>query len=155
MFDMDAMFYFVAPEWWVPKPLPGDRTCYGSPQSVGIGNKAGFDSRNVVSWGGAGEDRPYNDDLTEKSAPARLGSSLGWLLQLDGDNFRNAFLNAPWVKAGCRSGRPKSLLPSTGSTFNHVEGSAGLDALYQSSGAAESLKMLNTLKAFPWPMAIR
>jgi hypothetical protein len=28
-----------------------------------------------------------------------MGSSLGWLLQLDGDNLRNAFLNAPWVKA--------------------------------------------------------
>ena len=37
--------------------------------------------------------------ITEDSEPARLGSSLGWLLQLDGDNMRNAFLNAPWVKA--------------------------------------------------------
>ena len=31
--------------------------------------------------------------------PARLGGVLGWLLQLDGDNPRDAFLNAPWVKA--------------------------------------------------------
>ena len=37
--------------------------------------------------------------ITEDSAPARLGSSLGWLIQLDGDNLRNAFFNAPWVKA--------------------------------------------------------
>ena len=35
----------------------------------------------------------------QESEPARLGCSLGWLLQLDGDNMRNAFLNAPWVKA--------------------------------------------------------
>ena len=151
MFDMDSMLYFVAPEWWAPKPLPGDRTGYGSPQSVGIGNKAGFDSRNVVSWGGAGEDRPDNYYLTDKSAPARLGSSLGWLLQLDGDNFRNAFLNAPWVKAVVPIRPTKELAALNWLTFNHVEGSAGLDARYQSSGAAESQKMLNTLKAFPWP----
>jgi hypothetical protein len=40
----------------------------------------------------------------------QLGSSLGWLLQLDGDNLRNAFLNAPWVKAiiPIRPGREKA-----------------------------------------------
>ena len=49
---------------------------------------------------------------TEESTVARFGSSLGWLLQLDGDNLRNAFLNAPWVKAviPIRPGREKAAL---------------------------------------------
>jgi len=63
-----------------------------------------------VTWGG--ENRPDNYKITESSKPARLGSSLGWLLQLDGDNLRNAFLNAPWVKAviPIRAGREKAAL---------------------------------------------
>ena len=52
---------------------------------------------DTVMWGG--EKRDSNYKITEESNPARMGSSLGWLLQLDGDNLRNAFLNAPWVKA--------------------------------------------------------
>ena len=67
---------------------------------------------NIVDWGGAQE---YGRDIyyiTDESAPAKLGSSLGWLLQLDGDNLRNAFLNAPWVKAviPIRPGREKAAL---------------------------------------------
>src|SRR5215213_11096869 len=58
------------------------------------------------------EKRDDNYKITEDSAPAKLGSSLGWLLQLDGDNLRNAFLNAPWVKAviPIRPGREKAAL---------------------------------------------
>jgi hypothetical protein len=37
--------------------------------------------------------------ITEETAPAPLGASLGWLMQIDGDAHRNAFLNSPWVKA--------------------------------------------------------
>lgn len=54
---------------------------------------------SVVGWGGVKEWRQDNYYLTENSEPARLGASLGWLMQLDGDDLRNAFLNAPWVKA--------------------------------------------------------
>src|SRR4029079_365073 len=54
---------------------------------------------NIVDWGGASEYGRDNYYITEYSSPAPLGSSLGWLLQLDGDNLRNAMLNAPWVKA--------------------------------------------------------
>ena len=54
---------------------------------------------DTVTWGGTAENRVDNYYITEESIPAKLGSSLGWLLQLDGDNLRNAFLNAPWVKA--------------------------------------------------------
>lgn len=43
--------------------------------------------------------RDNNYLITENSEPAELGSSIGWLLQLDGDEHRNAFLNSPWVKA--------------------------------------------------------
>lgn len=48
-----------------------------------------------------------------------LGSSLGWLLQLDGDNSRNAFLNAPWVKAvmPIRPGKEEAL-----NWLKHVDG---------------------------------
>lgn len=56
-------------------------------------------NEHVVGWGGTRGSREDNYYITEDSDPARLGSSLGWLLQLDGDNMRNAFLNAPWVKA--------------------------------------------------------
>lgn len=56
-------------------------------------------SSSTVSWGGVGEGRSDNYYITGTSKPAPMGSSLGWLLQLDGDDLRNAFLNAPWVKA--------------------------------------------------------
>jgi hypothetical protein len=88
---------------------------------------------HVLGWGGEG--RKDNYYITEDSQPAKLGSSLGWLLQLDGDNQRNAFLNAPWVKAviPIRPGREKA-------AFNwlqrvQVEGSDGLDAQYSAPAA--------------------
>jgi hypothetical protein len=37
--------------------------------------------------------------ITEESQPAPMGSSLGWLIQIDGDQRRNEFLNAAWAKA--------------------------------------------------------
>lgn len=85
---------------------------------------------HVVSWGGVGENRTDNYYITNESAPARLGASLGWLLQLDGDNMRNAFLNAPWVKAviPIRPGQERAAINWLRST--HVEGADGLDAAY-------------------------
>lgn len=56
-------------------------------------------NEHKVGWGGVNGQRKDNYYITEDSDPAKLGSSLGWLMQLDGDNLRNAFLNAPWVKA--------------------------------------------------------
>jgi hypothetical protein len=88
---------------------------------------------SVVGWGGEG--RQDNYYITDESQPAKLGSSLGWLLQLDGDNQRNTFLNAPWVKAiiPIRPGKEKA-------AFNwlqrvNVEGADGLDALYSAPAA--------------------
>lgn len=91
---------------------------------------AAIPATNIVDWGGAGEFGRDNYFITEDSAPAKLGSSLGWLLQLDGDNLRNAFLNAPWVKAviPIRIGKEKEAINWLSKA--HVEGSDGLDAAY-------------------------
>jgi hypothetical protein len=128
IFDIDKMLYFVAPEWWRPR-LHESHQSLGSVHAVPTGTVEGtvhmiseggaqypisdviveppptpanmedkqIASTDIVSWGGAG--RADNYYITEESAPAKLGSSLGWLIQLDADNLRNAFLNAPWVKA--------------------------------------------------------
>jgi hypothetical protein len=151
MFDLDAMLYFVAPEWWVPKPLPRFEPAYDNPQDLGVEDPATFDARNVVSWGGAAEPGRDNYYITDDSAPARLGSSLGWLLQLDGDNARNAFLNAPWVKAVVPVRVGKELAALNWLTFKHVEGSDGLDALYQPAEPGESERILKVLRGFAWP----
>lgn len=120
IFDVDKMLYFVAPEWWRPRlrnyrqqleeTPPPPRKLLSDLDSIAdwvskhlfaIQGTTTSDklSPSVVSWGGA--DDPHRDNyyITEDSEPARFGSSLGWLLQLDGDSMRNAFLNAPWVKA--------------------------------------------------------
>src|SRR5207302_1175136 len=128
IFDIDRMLYFVAPEWWVPRTKP----FHNSPQNVGLpeSERAGFEEKQVVEWGGAKEHRPDNYYITEDSTPARLGSSLGWVLQLDGDNMRNAFLNAPWVKAvlPILPGKEKDALEWL--RQSKVEGTDGLSDLY-------------------------
>lgn len=106
LFDVDAMLYFVAPEWWMPRRHGGrlnlDINVAGKPHVLS--------QQDLATWGS--ENRPSNYKITGDSAPAKLGSSLGWLLQLDGDNLRNAFLNAPWVKAviPIRSGHERAAL---------------------------------------------
>jgi hypothetical protein len=95
IFDVDSMLYFVAPEWWMPRRRHGQLNL-----RVNLADAAtplSLSDADQVTWGG--ENRADNYKITEDSTAARLGSSLGWLLQLDGDNLRNAFLNAPWVKA--------------------------------------------------------
>jgi len=68
--------------------------------------------------------------ITDEAEPAKLGSSLGWLLQLDGDDLRNAFLNAPWVKAviPIRPGKEQAAINWL--TQVGVEGADGLEAAY-------------------------
>jgi hypothetical protein len=149
MFDVDRMLYFVAPDWWKPKRFAIDK------QVLGLGEleKASGGSvspSNTVSWGGANAARHNNYYITETSNPAPLGSSLGWLIQLDGDNLRNAFLNAPWVKAvvPIRPGHEWKALEWLSAA--HVEGSSGLvGALYE--GTEEEKKViLSGLKAYKW-----
>jgi hypothetical protein len=90
IFDIDKMLYFVAPEWWKSRKH--------AKQFLSINDLRSKLDESIVTWA---EQSPRSENylITEKSAPAPMGSSLGWLLQLDGDNLRNAFLNAPWVKA--------------------------------------------------------
>jgi hypothetical protein len=115
----------VAPEWWKPR-----RTA-----DLVLGGSTITDSINgsVVRWADDEEHGKYF--ITNESAPAPLGSSLGWLVQLDGDDLRNAFLNAPWVKAviPIRPGKEQaamSWLQNVG-----VEGSDGLDSAYNAPAA--------------------
>ena len=119
IFDVDKMLYFVAPEWWRPRLRTYSQQLDESAVTpsgfmagvVGVGKGVmkklyAMNAKSqpnklapaTVGWGGVAE-RPDNYYITDDSEPARFGSSLGWLMQLDGDNLRNAFLNAPWVKA--------------------------------------------------------
>jgi hypothetical protein len=157
IFDVDRMLYFVAPEWWAPRlhrsaqhlgeepggpPAPiGPKVSPGFAglftKISGVASTFGSASRgtsitddNIVDWGGAKELNRDNYYITEESMPAKLGASLGWLLQLDGDNLRNAFLNSPWVKAviPIRIGKERAAVNWLQQA--HVEGSDGLDATY-------------------------
>jgi len=157
IFDVDKMLYFVAPEWWRPRSRrskqdvgaekPESQLAKMNPvsqmalerlnhvaqrvaqQKQNKGSLGTFSDKDNVAWGGAGREENYL--ITEESEPAKLGSSLGWLLQLDGDNLRNAFLNAPWVKAvmPIRLGREHEALQWL--MESQVEGTDGLDALYE------------------------
>lgn len=121
IFDINKMLYFVAPEWWKPR----------KPQRISLGNSAIQNSINdsIVNW----PDHVKRDDnyfITEESEPAPMGSSLGWLLQLDGDSHRNAFLNAPWVKSVIPIRPGKELAAINWLQNAGVEGADGLDANY-------------------------
>jgi hypothetical protein len=189
IFDVDAMLYFVAPDWWMPRRRgedellsrrgssnlrtagtvateeqaetfgriirPGSsnllralsgRERFGAsppppvspaPNSGNISNRGSstldgakvLTQNDVVSWGGVGEKDRENYPITEDSEPARLGSSIGWLLQLDGDTHRNAFLNSAWVKAviPIRPGKEEAAINWL--KRNSVEGSEGFDVI--------------------------
>ena len=161
LFDVDKMLYFVAPEWWQPRrqqshqalgiDLEKEESAFvgllnaesrkaakGVAQDVAVlARKAtrqklgSLGVNDIAGWGGEGREDNYL--LTEKSETAKLGSSLGWLLQLDGDNLRNAFLNAPWVKAviPIRSGKERDALEWL--KQSEVEGASGLGEEYAGS----------------------
>ena len=160
MFDVDKMLYFVAPEWWRPRlhrsrqqlperpqePSNGltfvrDENIRRGLQKFAAGALGGVPSNplasSTVGWGGV--DDPNRDSyyITDESDPARFGSSLGWLLQLDGDNMRNAFLNAPWVKAVIPI-RPGQELAAI-NWLKGVEGMNGItdDVIYHASNPDE------------------
>ena len=163
IFDVDKMLYFVAPEWWRPRLHRSRQQLQQTPEKVidpstrVAGNTdlvlhRGLQSRmvtaaanvganvmasNTVGWGGMDDITRDNYYLTEESEPAKLGSSLGWLLQLDGDNMRNAFLNAPWVKAviPIRPGKEKAAI----NWLKGVEGMNGItdDVIYHTTNPNE------------------
>jgi hypothetical protein len=139
IFDLEKMLYFVAPDWWKPRanaaltmgaetvvrdtavPERSKASWGGGAETAALSSvgdvvkaesSTAIPERSKVSWGGGAEAGRPNYYITEGSDPARFGSSLGWLLQLDGDSMRNAFLNAPWVKAiiPIRPGREKDAI---------------------------------------------
>jgi hypothetical protein len=142
MFDIKKMLYFVAPEWWSPR--------HHATQD--IDNKSFIRRKDMRRQQPSLPTNPQRPtyDITENSNPAPMGSSLGWLLQLDGDKQRNAFLNAPWVKAVIPIRSGKELAALNWLTQNIVEGTTGLDARYQEGSLGEKEGMLATLRAFNW-----
>lgn len=145
MFDVDKMLYFVAPDWWKPrKESVNQQNIGGSPSKI-------FTSDDIVSWGAADANYRKNYYITEDSAPARLGSSIGWIMQLDGDNLRNAFLNAPWVKAVIPIRPGKELAALNWLSSASVEGVDSLADRYQESSQEEADEIVAFLEAFPWP----
>ncbi|HEY0346659.1 MAG TPA: hypothetical protein VGC60_00770 [Pyrinomonadaceae bacterium] len=163
IFDIDKMLYFVAPEWWRPRlhrsrqqlqETPNPKVDLGAVGTTsgtmvmqrGLAKRMyvanlnvapGVMSSSTVGWGGVSDAERDNYYITEDSEPAKLGSSLGWLLQLDGDNMRNAFLNAPWVKAviPIRPGKEEAAI----NWLKGVEGMNGItdDVIYHSSNPNE------------------
>jgi hypothetical protein len=163
IFDVEKMLYFVAPEWWrprlhrskqqlpeLPSPvpvLPKDRVIAVDSvlrnglmrrvNTVELNSTPDLMSRSTVGWGGINDINRDNYYITESSEPAKLGSSLGWLLQLDGDNMRNAFLNAPWVKAviPIRPGKEEAAI----NWLKGVEGMNGItdDVIYHTDNPNE------------------
>lgn len=136
IFDVDSMLYFVAPEWWMPQR---HQTRHKYDPNVKVGDiNISLTENDTVKWSDV-EQRTDNYKITEESTAAKLGSSLGWLLQLDGDNLRNAFLNTPWVKAviPIRPGREKAAL----NWLHAIEGheNDGWDAPYVGSDDPEFL----------------
>jgi hypothetical protein len=99
LFDVDSMLYFVAPDWWRPRAEAlVSKNNQGEIQPTIIADSALSNRISIGRIPVPGTYRP-NYLITEESAPAPQGASLGWLIQLDGDVHRNAFLNSPWVKA--------------------------------------------------------
>ncbi|WP_235617682.1 hypothetical protein [Brevibacillus brevis] len=117
-FDVEEMLYFVAPDFWRPGPVsppPPSRNSVGrypvppEKEDPLVGTKPlPLAGQTVAGWySRADEYKAINGQpewrvnylITEQTQPAPLGSSLGWLIQIDGDERRNEFLNAAWVKA--------------------------------------------------------
>lgn len=96
-FEIEGMFITVHPAWWRPRYTPV---------------ATGFNREAYA--------------ITNESEPAPMGSSLGWLLQLDGDTRRNEFLNSPWARVclPVQAGREREAI---GWLSAHVEGTVGYD----------------------------
>jgi hypothetical protein len=100
-FEIDAMFVYMHPSWWKPRFTASSD---GFPQPA------------------------Y--EITADSDPAPLGSSLGWIIQLDGDNRRNEFLNSPWYRI-CLPMHPGREREAIEWLAKHVEGDRGYDPTAQ------------------------
>ncbi len=142
IFDFDEIFYFVAPDWWCPRAtkIPGTEIVIAPPaaaQTLGADPNPA-DALTLHSWGAAWGRTPASPYfVTEDSMPAPMGASVGWILQLDGDEYRNAFLNSPLVKVlvPMRPGREAEALE----WLKFVEGTDGAPTKEQIAALVESL----------------
>ena len=96
-FDIEGIFITTHPSWWKPRFQP-----------VGVLNG-----------------RPAYE-ITAESEYAKLGSSLGWKIQLDGDNRRNEFINSPWLRV-CLPIRENREDEAVKWLAKHIEGDVGYD----------------------------
>lgn len=96
-FDVGGIFTYTHPSWWQPR---------FTSKMMGLQREA------------------Y--EITAESEPAPLGSSLGWLIQLDGDRRRNEFLNSPWARI-CVPMRPGREREAIQWLSKHLEGEVGYD----------------------------
>lgn len=131
IFDVDEMLYFVAPDYWLPHPLPPPPPTYTPRFPQPTDDPASLAGETVLSWYGHQNLGRNNYLITEESNPAPKGASLGWLIALDGDIRRNEFLNAAWVKAvlPVRPGHEQQALAWLRAV--NVEGINGLNQPYQ------------------------
>lgn len=95
--DVDGIFIYSHPSWWKPR----------------------------YSARGTGFGRPEYE-ITAESEPAPVGRSLGWAIQLDGDDRRNEFLNSPWVRVcvPIKAGREREAIAWLA---KHIEGELGYE----------------------------
>ncbi|MEV5750527.1 hypothetical protein AB0L00_22125 [Actinoallomurus sp. NPDC052308] len=155
IFDLDEMLYFVAPDYWRPRtaipdphpiphpgqdsvgkyPVPGpswepDQTAPLAGQTVTSWYSQTDRTKGLDAQGHPADEWRVDYLITEETAPAPMGSSLGWLIQLDGDERRNEFLNAAWAKAvlPVRPGRELDALQWL--SDHDVEGEAALGLPY-------------------------
>ncbi|MFE7909970.1 hypothetical protein [Streptomyces albogriseolus] len=149
-FDVDEMLYFVAPDFWragaVNAPIPsaqstGRYPVRAIPQPAPGVTLPPLAGQTVAGWysqadsyappsGAATSQEEWRVDylISEETVPAPLGSSLGWLIQIDADERRNEFLNAAWAKVvlPVRPGQEQAAL----AWLKKVEGEAGLGKTY-------------------------
>ncbi|TMR30033.1 hypothetical protein ETD85_30390 [Nonomuraea zeae] len=148
IFDVDEMLYFVAPDYWrpsaVPAPGPDSTGKYPVPPPPwNAQDPAVLGGQTVLTWYAHTDASNVLDEqqhpakqwrvnylVTEHTRPAPLGSSLGWLIQADGDERRNEFVNAAWAKAvlPVRPGHELEALKWLAQA--NVEGEAGLALPY-------------------------
>jgi hypothetical protein len=128
LFDVDAILYFIAPDWWDPGSRRHAVLKVKTPDPAAP--NATLRPTDQVDWG----DNPNTVGdpylVTEESNPAPMGASLGWVIQLDGDRIRNAFLNAAWAKVVVPV-RPGQEREAIAWLRDQAEQDMGLNSLYQ------------------------
>lgn len=132
LFDVDEMLYFVDPDYYLAKPAPPPASQLPTVAVPSFDPNDPLADATITSWPRRGFAQSRTNDylITEDSQPAPLGESLGWTIQLDGDERRNEFLNAAWVKAVLPVHPGRELDALAWLMNENVEGENGLDNPY-------------------------